>query len=453
MMSGGRSVPPSPSVAQSIGGTGLRGSVTGVTRIGARAGMIAAGVVAMLVLAIVYGLAARGNKTVAVTPVTEAPQILPTAGPLLDDIPGANATPVPLRRPAAPGGVTVRQRAQTPAQAVPALPDPAAAQALTRVQDPVPDIRSVAQTAAAQPAINPAQELKLERERQARQSADAARHSAIIINAGTAPAAAVAARTAPLVPASMAATPAPAAASPDPSEDPAMASQRAKAEFVSMQKSTTGDDYLTAPRQAAISPYEVQAGSIIPGILVTGINSDLPGQMIGQVSQNVYDSKTGQYLLIPAGSKLVGRYDSQVTNGQSRVLVAWHRIIFPDTSFVDIDGMTGSDTAGYSGFTGKVDDHSGKLFRNAILFSLIGAGATLLQPRTLAAAVTPIGMVAAAPSVGSQIAGQVGTQISSVASQVASRGLDQQPTIEVRPGYLFNIMVDRDLVLPGPYTK
>src|ERR1019366_1484238 len=102
---------------------------------------------------------------------------------------------------------------------------------------------------------------------------------------------------------------------------------------------------------------------------------------------------------------------------------------------------------------GKVDDHTGKLFRNAILTSLIGAGTALLQPRTALTALTPGGAVVAQPSVGAQIAGQVGTQVAQVAQQVGNQGVQQQPTIEVRPGYLFNILVDRDLVLPGPYTK
>ena len=149
--------------------------------------------------------------------------------------------------------------------------------------------------------------------------------------------------------------------------------------------------------------------------------------MIGQVSQNVYDSKTGQYLFIPAGSKLVGKYDSQVVNGQSRVLVAWQRIIFPDTSFIDIGGMQGTDTAGYSGFTGKVDDHSGKLFRNAILFSLIGAGTALLQPRTALTALTPVGAMVQTPSVASQVAGQVGTNVGQAVQQQASQGVQSSP--------------------------
>ena len=451
--------PASPSVATSISKSGLRGQVTGVTRFGARAGLIVAGLLGVIALAIVYGVSNSGSHGAAATAAAPAPQILATNGPLLEGIPGADATPAPVATPKPHAAKPVNPQVQAP----PALPETPVQPALTRTT--VPDIQAVQpgaatvpQTLVQAPVIDPAAERKLERQRQAQQAAqlaqqaaDAARRSAILISTPNAPAAATAnAAQAAAAPIGVAAAAQPTS---EPVNDPATASQRAKTEFVNLQKSTTANDYLTAPRQAAISPYEVQAGSIIPAILVTGINSDLPGQMIGQVSQNVYDSKTGQYLLIPAGSKLVGRYDSQVVNGQSRVLVAWQRIIFPDSSFIDINGMTGTDTAGYSGFTGKVDDHTGKLFRNAILFSLIGAGTALLQPRTAVAAVTGLGAVVQTPSVGSQIAGQVGQNVGQVVQQQAQQGVQQAPTIEVRPGYIFNILVDRDLVLPAPYTK
>ena len=452
-MKGGRSTPASPSVATPLGSSGVQGKITGVTRIGARAGMIAAGVLAVIILTIVYSISAGGKHAASGTTVSVEPQILPaTTGPGSVNIPGFDATPQPAATPRKPA--PVRQRPQT----VPVLPDPAASPALVQ-GSVVPAIAPLTRTMPAMPmqpavpAIDSKLALKLQREQEEMQVAEAARKSGIIVkgpDAAGAPAG-TDVRSAPIAMSVPTATPA-AEAPTDANADPTVASQRAKNDFLKLQKSTTANDYSLSPRQAAISPYEVQAGAIIPGILVTGINSDLPGQMIGQVSQDVYDSKTGNYLLIPAGSKLVGRYDSQVTNGQRRVLVAWQRIIFPDSSFIDIDGLTGSDTAGYSGFTGKVDDHSSKLFRNAILFSLIGAGATLLQPRTAIAALTPVGMVAA-PSVGSQVAGQVGTQLAQTAQQATQQGLQQQPTIEVRPGYLFNIMVDHDLVLPGPYTK
>jgi type IV secretory pathway VirB10-like protein len=477
------SVPASPSVATSIGSTGLRGKITGVTRFGSRAGLIVVGLLGAIGLAIVYGISTSGSHPSTATAVAPAPQILATAGPFLAGIPGADVTPPPVTvptrptppPPSKPASQHPYVAAPAPAApaAVPALPDAPPQSALVRTQE-VPDVRALPQTAqtamqavsAVAPAIDAAKALKMQREQLALQAADAARHAAILVGATSGASASTDARQAPLTPAavSAAAAAAPGAAAAGSAAtgaqpnaaaatDPTTASQRAKAEFVSLQKSTTANDYLTTPRQASISPYEVQAGSIIPAILVTGINSDLPGQMIGQVSQNVYDSKTGTYLLIPAGAKLVGRYDSQVTNGQSRVLVAWQRIIFPDSSFIDIDGLAGADTAGYTGLTGKVDDHTGKLFRNAILTSLIGAGTALLQPRTALTAITPVGAVMAQPSVGATIAGQVGTQVAQVAQQVGNQGVQQQPTIEVRPGYLFNILVDRDLVLPGPFTK
>ncbi len=489
---GARSAPASPSVAMPIGSSGIAGKVVGVTRIGARAGLLAVGVLGAIVLAIVYGISSSGNHHADATPATVVPQILATSDPdAFANIPGADpgrpvSTPeprVPLHpiQPAQPKPQVqhvVQRQQQQPA--APVLPDPATQPALQRTAE-VPDIHALSDSAArlAVPAAPSAAEIAaaakaqrlLQAQQQAEQLADAARHSSIVIsastNAGNAANAAGAARgasvavaippagagAAPAAAAAGAPSAAAAAADAAAATDPTTASQRAKNEFLSLQKSTTANDYLTTPRQASISPYEVQAGSIIPAILVSGINSDLPGTMIGQVSKDVYDSKTGSYLLIPAGSKIVGRYDSQVANGQSRVLVAWQRILFPDASFIDINGMAGADTAGYAGLTGKVDDHSGKLFRNALVYSIIGAGASLLQPRTAITAVTGGAAVIAAPSAGSQVAGQVGTQLAQTAQQALGQGVQQAPTIEVRPGYLFNIVVDRDLVLPGPYGK
>ena len=207
--SGARTVPSSPSVAKPIGATGLRGQVTGVTRFGAKAGIIVAGVLALIVLAIVYGVSNSGSHRAAVANAAPpVPQILPTTGPLFDDIPGANATPPPLppqahsAKPAQHhttsgiGAVLPLQTAQT--QSAPALPDPPVQPALTRTQD-VPDIRPVGQAAAqtlsmAAAMPDPAAERKLQRQMQAQQlaaaaaqAADLARHSAIIVTAGAAP--------------------------------------------------------------------------------------------------------------------------------------------------------------------------------------------------------------------------------------------------------------------------
>src|SRR5690606_38200477 len=119
---------------------------------------------------------------------------------------------------------------------------------------------------------------------------------------------------------------------------------------------------------------ELKRGSVIPASLITGINSDLPGRIIAQVSQNVFDSATGHNLLIPQGAKLFGRYDSNISFGQRRVLVVWTDIVFPDGSTLQIAGMAGADAAGFSGFTDKVNNHYVRTFGSAVLVALIGAG-------------------------------------------------------------------------------
>jgi type IV secretion system protein TrbI len=122
--------------------------------------------------------------------------------------------------------------------------------------------------------------------------------------------------------------------------------------FVNIPKEST-DNYLSHTRVQAASPYELKAGTVIPSVLLGGVNSDLPGQIMAQVSQNVFDSATGEYLLIPQGAKLVGSYDHQLAQGQSRVFVVWQRLIYPDSSSVNLEKMPGTDGSGYAGFRDK----------------------------------------------------------------------------------------------------
>ena len=138
--------------------------------------------------------------------------------------------------------------------------------------------------------------------------------------------------------------------------------------------------YLSSRVVPKISPYELKRGSVIPATLITGINSDLPGQVTAQVSQNVYDSATGRHLLIAQGSKLFGRYDSNVSFGQGRVLVVWTDIIFPDGSTLQLEGMAGTDAGGYSGFKDRINNHYLRTFGSAILVALIGTGTEMLLP-------------------------------------------------------------------------
>ena len=127
----------------------------------------------------------------------------------------------------------------------------------------------------------------------------------------------------------------------------------------------------------AASPYVLQAGSIIPAALITGIRSDLPGQILAQVTENVYDSPTGRHLLIPQGSRLVGTYDSQVTFGQSRVLLAWTRLLLPDGRSIVLERLLGADPAGYAGLEDAVDYYWGNLARAALVSTLLGIGPEL----------------------------------------------------------------------------
>ncbi|WP_338053101.1 VirB8/TrbF family protein [Pseudomonas nabeulensis] len=132
--------------------------------------------------------------------------------------------------------------------------------------------------------------------------------------------------------------------------------------------------------QMPTSPYQVMAGTVIAGALVTGIKSDLPGDVIATVTEPIYDTATGKFLLIPQGSRILGKYNSQVSYGQSRVQVVWNRIILPDTSSLTLDNLVGTDPAGYAGLEDDVDWHWDRIFAGAVLTTLLGVGAELAAP-------------------------------------------------------------------------
>ena len=218
--------------------------------------------------------------------------------------------------------------------------------------------------------------------------------------------------------------------------------QAAKESFFNQDIADLG--YLPKSVVPQMSPYELKRGSVIPATLVTGINSDLPGRITAQVSQNVYDSATGRHLLIPQGSKLFGRYDSNVSFGQNRVLVIWTDIIFPNGSTLQIGGMAGTDAAGYGGFTDKVDNHYFETFGSAILVALIGAGTEMMIPQDRNSFGTANSAEDAARRSFAESFGQI-------SEQTVSRNLNVQPTLEIRPGYQFNVLVDQDTVFPGAF--
>lgn len=199
--------------------------------------------------------------------------------------------------------------------------------------------------------------------------------------------------------------------------------------------------YSSEFRQAQLTPFELRVGTVIPAVMIGGINSDLPGEIIAQVSQNVRDTRTGQHVLIPQGSKMIGTYDSHIAMGQRRVMVGWHRIQFPDGSTMELGNMGGVDQAGYAGFTDKVNNHYWRIFGNATLLSLISAGAQLSQPEDDNSDET---------TANETLAAEMGRQWSQVGQQMVRRNLNIQPTLEIRPGYRFNVMVNKDLILE-PY--
>jgi type IV secretion system protein VirB10 len=184
---------------------------------------------------------------------------------------------------------------------------------------------------------------------------------------------------------------------------------------------------------APASPNIVQAGSIIPAALITGIRSDLPGQITAQVTANVYDSPTGRILLIPQGARLIGEYDSEVTAGQTRVLLAWDRLIMPDGRSIILERQPGADTAGLAGLQDRVDQHWGNLLRAAAISTLLGIGAEL--------GADDEGEIARALRQGSQ------QTINQTGQQIVGRELNVQPSLIIRPGHPLRVILTRDLIL------
>lgn len=202
-----------------------------------------------------------------------------------------------------------------------------------------------------------------------------------------------------------------------------------------VDRRTTSVDRLSAPA----SPYVVQAGAVIPAALVTGIRSDLPGQIIGQVTQQVYDSPTGRVLLIPQGSKLIGVYDSRVLFGQTRLLLAWTRLILPDGRSLVLEKLPAGDVEGYAGLADRVDRHWGGLFGMAALSTLLGIGAELGEDDDESDLIQALRT------------GSGGT-FNQVGQQAVGRGLSVAPTLTIRPGSPVRVIVTRDLVLE-PYRS
>jgi type IV secretion system protein TrbI len=207
----------------------------------------------------------------------------------------------------------------------------------------------------------------------------------------------------------------------------------------SVDRRTTSPDRIAAPA----SSYLVQAGNVIPASLITGIRADLPGQITAQVTENVYDSPTGRFLLVPQGTRLIGVYDSQVSFGQSRVLLVWTRLIMPNGRSIILERQPGADTAGYAGLEDEVDNHWGALFKAALLSTLLGVGSELGAGSDSGSGNNG-GLIQALRLGMSDSLNQTG-------QKVVQRNLNIQPTLTIRPGFPVRVIVNRDLVLE-PYN-
>ena len=200
-----------------------------------------------------------------------------------------------------------------------------------------------------------------------------------------------------------------------------------------VDRKTTSPDRLVRPA----SPFVLQAGAVIPAALVTGLRSDLPGQITAQVTENVYDTPTGGALLIPQGARLIGVYDSQVAFGQSRLLLVWTRLILPNGYSIVLEQQPGADSSGQAGLEDGVDHHWGSLFKAALLSTILAVGTELGSDQNDSDIVRALRRGA-------------GDTLNQAGQQVVRRNLNIQPTLTIRPGYPVRVIVTRDLVIQ-PY--
>jgi type IV secretion system protein VirB10 len=217
--------------------------------------------------------------------------------------------------------------------------------------------------------------------------------------------------------------------------------QDEKAAFIKSARSGAGQTRTS--RLRPLSKYEIKAGWDIPAVLEQALNSDLPGEIRALVRENVYDTASGNYLLIPQGARLIGVYDSRIAYAQEAVTVIWNRVIFPDGSSIDLDGMAGQDAQGRAGLRHDVDNHYRRLLGFALLTSGFSAAFRLSQSSR--------GSVLGYPSAAETAGSAVGSELSRLGADVTRRNLNVQPTIKVPVGFRFNVRVNRDLLFDEPY--
>lgn len=230
--------------------------------------------------------------------------------------------------------------------------------------------------------------------------------------------------------------------------------QAEKGEFLSgTDVPNPADDYLKATRVDPLSEFEIQQGSVIPAVMPLGLNSDTPGQVTAEIRVDVNDALCGVtrkdgsvhcYVLIPHASKLVGEYNSNLSYGQNRVQVVWTRVIFPDSSSLDLGRMNGHSVDGSAGLKDKVDDHWKSKIASVALTSVLSAGLAVSQNRSN-------NSVLQYPSTGEVIGASVGQSASQLGQELTQRNLNRQPTLVIRPGQKFLVYVKKDIVFPSPY--
>ncbi|WP_291608381.1 TrbI/VirB10 family protein [Bradyrhizobium sp.] len=204
----------------------------------------------------------------------------------------------------------------------------------------------------------------------------------------------------------------------------------------SVDRRTTSPDRLAKPA----SPFVIQAGTIIPAALITGIRSDLPGQITAQVTENIFDTPTGRARLVPQGARLIGVYDSRVSFGQSRVLLVWTRLIMPNGRSIVLERQQGADTAGYSGLEDEVDNHWKELLGAAALSTLLGVGSELGSGADTGSNTAILQALRQGAA----------NSLNQTGQEVVRRNLNIQPTLTIRPGFPVRVIINRDLVLE-PY--
>jgi type IV secretion system protein VirB10 len=212
-----------------------------------------------------------------------------------------------------------------------------------------------------------------------------------------------------------------------------------KREFTRSHRGT--DSVLDQVVQTPANTIYLGAGTVIPAVLLTGINSDLPGMITAQVAEPVYDTVSGKRVLIPQGSTLIGEYDSRITFGQERVLFVWTRVRFPNGSSLNLEGMPGTDLSGYAGVSDQVDNHGWRLAKGVVLGSILGAAAQQSYGG---------GLSTSNPSLGQLAAAGAAQNINNAGQQIVQKNLQVQPTLVIRPGQRVAVFVTTDIALP-PY--